>query len=270
MQDFGKKLKAVSNKNLEQKKIWYSPVADIYYRARPKYPQSLVNKAVTLAQLNSSSKILEVGCGPGNATIPFAQSGISITCIEPNLEFCRLARQNCQQYAKVKICHTSFEEWTPRSDKFDAVLSANAFHWIPSEIGYTKAAEILKDNGSLILLWNLTPEPKYEVYQALQEIYRVYAPSLVRYEGASTQAAILNEFERNILNSGYFGHLVSDRVSCQVTYSIDEYLELLSTLRKLEPQTQDILFIKLREKLSNLRDEIKLYFSAIHIARKSI
>ena len=271
MQDFGKKLKAVSDKNLEQKKTWYSPVADLYYRARPKYPQQLITQAVTLARLDSNSTILEIGCGPGNATIPFARLGALITCIEPNQEFYHLARQNCLQYTNVRISHTSFEEWTPKNNKFDAVLSANAFHWILPEIGYAKAADVLKDDGYLILLWNLTPEPRYEVYQTLQEIYQVYAPSFVRYEGASIQAAILEKFEQNILDSGYFGHSVSEQVSCKVTYSINKYLELLSTLRQLEPQTQDILFIKLREKLSNWGNKIELYFlSAIHVARKSI
>ncbi|NMF61644.1 class I SAM-dependent methyltransferase [Brasilonema octagenarum] len=255
--------------NLEQRKTWYSPVADVYYKARAPYSQKLINRAVTLAQLSSDATILEVGCGPGNATVCFAQLGFSMICLKPNQDFYYLAQRNCAPYSKVEICNTSFEEWELEAKKFNAVLSANAFHWIPPEIGYSKAAEALQDNGSLILLWNMTPEPRYEVYQAIEEVYQAYAPSLAHYEGAETQADILRSFGQNILNSGYFRDLVSEQIACEVTYSIDNFLNLLSTLRSLDPQTKDLLFKRLREKLEDFGENIQLsYLCAVQIARK--
>ena len=153
--------------------------------------------------------------------------------------------------------------------QFDAVLSANAFHWIPPEIKYAKTAEALKQDGSLILLWNLTPEPKYEIYQAIKKVYQAYAPSLVRYEGIETQTEILNSFEQDILNSGCFKQLLTKQISCKVTYSIDEYLNLLNTLRKLQPQTKKLLFKELRSQLKRFGENIQLTFlSAVHIAKK--
>lgn len=269
MQDSEQQLNATYSKDLEQKRTWYSPVADVYYKVRPRYPQELINRAVVLAQLCSNATILEVGCGPGNATVAFAQLGFSMTCLEPNQEFCHLAQRNCAPYPKVKICNTSFEEWELEADKFNAVLSANAFHWIPPEIGYSKAAEALQDNGFVILLWNMTPEPRYEVYQALQQVYQAYAPSLVRYEGGETQAEILRGFGQNVLNSGCFRELICEQIACEVTYSIDDYLNLLSTLRRLEPQTKELLFAELRKKLANFGDSVQLSFlSAVHVARK--
>lgn len=270
MQDSEQQLKATSSKDFAQKRTWYSPVADIYYKARPRYPQELINRAVVIAKLSSNSKILEVGSGPGNATVAFAQLGAYMTCLEPNQEFCHLAEQNCAPYPKVKIYNTSFEEWELVANKFNAVLGANAFHWIPPEIGYSKAAEALVDNGFLILLWNLTPEPQYEIYQALESVYLAYAPSLVRYEGAETQAEILRNFGEKVLDSGYFRELVCEQIACEVTYSIDDYLKLLSTLRKLSPQVKDLLFTNLREKLLPFGDSVQLSFlSAVHVARKT-
>lgn len=269
MQDAEQPTKASHSKDLEQKRTWYSPVAEIYYNARPRYPKEQINRAVTLAQLSSDATILEVGCGPGNATVAFAQFGFSMTCLEPNQDFCHLAQRNCTPYPKVKICNTSFEEWKLEANQFNAVLSANAFHWIPPEIGYSKAADTLQDSGFLILLWNMTPEPRYEVYQALKEVYQAYAPSLVRYEGAETQAEILRGFGQDVINSGCFRELVTEQIACEVIYSIDDYLNLLSTLRRLEPQTKELLFTGLREKLENFGDSVHLSFlSAVHVARK--
>lgn len=235
---------------------------------RPIRRNSLI-QAVTLAQLSSNTSILEVGCGPGNATVAFAQFGFSMRCLEPNQDFCDLARRNCATYPNVAIYNTSFEEWELEAKQFNAVLSANAFHWISPEIRYAKAAEALRDNGFLVLLWNLTPEPSYEVYQAIKEVYQAYAPSLVRYEGAETQAEILREFGQEILDSGCFKELVTEQLACEVTYSINNYLNLLSTSGRLEPQAKELLFTRLREKLENFGGSIQLSFlSAVHVAQK--
>lgn len=258
------------NARLEQRRNWYSPVADIYYSARPQYPEELIDRAVILAQLSPDASILEVGCGPGNATVAFAQSGFSMTCLEPNQDFCHLAQHHCTPYPNVVIHNTLFEDWEAEAKQFDAVLSANAFHWIPPAIRYAKSAAALRDQGFLILLWNLTPEPSYEVYQAIEELYQAYAPSLVRYEGAKVQAEILTGFGQEILDSGYFKQLVVEQTACEVSYSIDEYLRLLSTLRRLEPQTKALLFAGLRERLEKFGDRVQLSFlAAVHVARKN-
>ncbi|MHC5726415.1 MAG: class I SAM-dependent methyltransferase [Nostoc sp.] len=270
MQDFRQEINARASMDLEQRRTWYSPVADIYYNARPHYPKELIDRSVALAQLDSDASILEVGCGPGKATVAFAQFGFSMTCIEPNQDFYHLAQHNCDRYPKVTICNTSFEEWELEAKQFNAVLSANAFHWIPPEIRYIKTASAMCDNGFLILLWNLTPEPKYEVYQVLEEVYQAYAPSFVRYEGAQIQAEILRGFEQEILDSNCFQELVVEQTACEVTYSIDDYLKLLSTLRRVEPQAKELLFAGVRQKLEKFGDSLQLEFlSAVHVARKA-
>jgi SAM-dependent methyltransferase len=258
------------SKDVDRTRTWYSPVAEIYYNARPAYPASQIDRAVALARLSWSSSVLELGCDPGNATVAFARSGLRMTCIEPNLDFCQLVQRHCTSYPNVEIINTTFEEWQLNKNQFDAVLAANAFHWISPDIKYVKAAEVLHDNGFLILLWNLTPEPRYEVYQAIEEVYQTHAPSLVRYEGAETQAEILAGFGREIQDSGYFRNLAIEQISCQVTYPIDRYLNLLSTLRRLEPQAKDLLFAGLREKLKPFGDRLELSFlSAVHVAQKN-
>ena len=53
---------------VEQRKSWYSEVADAYNRTRPRYPMQLISRAVELAELDKEAILLEVGCGPGTAT----------------------------------------------------------------------------------------------------------------------------------------------------------------------------------------------------------
>lgn len=119
---------------LEQRKNWYAEIADVYNRVRPRYPKQLVSRAIQLSQLPSQAEILEVGCGTGTATVEFAEFGFSMLCLEPNQEFCRIAKQNCSQYPSVEIRNTLFEEWELEGEKFNAVLMANAIHWIPPDL----------------------------------------------------------------------------------------------------------------------------------------
>ncbi len=269
MEDLKQTIISYSSRDLEQRKNWYSPAAEAYNKARPRYPEELIRKVVEVAQLCADSKILEVGCGPATATVGFAPLGCSMVCLEPNPDFFRLAQQNCQAYPKVAIQNTSFEEWTPEVGKFDAVLAASSFHWISPEIGYPKAAHALKENGSLILLWNKELQPSYEVYQSLSKIYQQYAPSLDRYEDRETQEEILLKLGQMALDSGQFKDLVAGSMLAEVTYSADEYLMLLNTYSpylKLDPQCKDALFAGLRNSIEHeFGGSLELsYISAFH------
>jgi SAM-dependent methyltransferase len=266
-------LKNLCPQDLELRKNWYSPVADAYNKVRPRYPQEIINRTVEIAKLTPEGRILELGCGPGNATVSYAQLGFSMICLEPSQEACKFARENCVAYPNVKIQQTTFEEWKLAPGKFNAVLAATSFHWMNPETVYAKVTEALQDDGSLILLWNMTPQPDYDVYQSLHDVYQIHAPSSARYENIITQEKIVKSFGQKVLDSGLFKDLVSDFVICEVTYSVDHYLLLLGTLSpylKLEAPMRDALFTGLRSKIEqHYEGSIKIkYISAFQVAKK--
>lgn len=97
MKDLKQTIISYSSRDLEQRKNWYSPAAEAYNKARPRYPKDLIEQVVEVAQLSTDSKILEVGCGPGTATVALAKPavgiaplGCSIICLEPNPNFFQL------------------------------------------------------------------------------------------------------------------------------------------------------------------------------------
>lgn len=213
-----------------------------------------------------------MGCGPAIATPAFGALGCRMVCLEPNPDFYHLAGKACEPYPNVEIENCSFEEWQLSPQTFDSVLAASSFHWIPPEIGYPKAAAALRPEGSLILLWNKELQPRYEVYQQLEEVYHTHAPSINRrYEDSETQASILYELGQMVIESGQFKDMVAGQFEIEVTYSVDQYLMLLNTYSpylKLEPQQKQHLFAGLRQVLEQSGDTIQLsYVSAFHIAR---
>lgn len=259
--------------DLQQRKTWYTDVAEAYHRVRPRYPQQLIERAIEVAQLPADATILEVGCGPGTATTAFAQLGFSMLCLEPNPAAYQLARQNCATYSTVQIVNTSFEEWELEPEQFDAVLAATSFHWIPAEIGYPKAAAALQPHGFLILLWSKEPQPTQEIYEAMHEVYRAEAPSLARYEDQKTQTEALQRVAQPLLASDRFQPYVFDQITCEITYSIPDYLLLLSTLSPyiaLEPPKRTALFEALSSALEKTTGGSIAcsYLSAFHIAQR--
>jgi SAM-dependent methyltransferase len=265
----------LANKDLQVRKNWYSNAAIAYDRARPKYPQQLIDRVIEIADINPNSTILEVGCGPGTATLSFAPLGCSTICLEPNLDFYKLVRHNCRAYANVEIKNTSLEEWELEEGKFDVVLGASSFHWLPIDIAYRKAAQALKKDGHLILLWNKELQPTYEVYQQLLPAYQLHAPSLARYEDKATQEKILAGLERIAIDSLEFINFQSEFFETFVKYTVDEYLMLLNTYSpylKLAPEIKTSLFKDLQIIIeSELEGELKLsYLSAFHIGAKKI
>ncbi len=257
----------------EQRKTWYSSVADAYNRVRPRYPQALINRAVELAQLPADAQILELGCGPGIATVPFAELGFSMVCLEPSQESCDLARLNCAQYPNVEILNAAFEEWELEAERFHAVLAATSFHWMPPEIATSKSAAALRERGSLILLWNTAPQPAYEVYEVLRDIYQTWAPAISGYEEIATHEENLRGLGQGVIDSGRFEGFVSEQLVCEVIHNIDDYLALLSTLSpyiRLDRHQRDSLFAGLREALDRHcgRSVETSYLSVLQIAQK--
>ncbi|MGL5804074.1 MAG: class I SAM-dependent methyltransferase [Xenococcaceae cyanobacterium] len=260
--------------NLAQKKTWYSSVAEAYNTTRPKYPHEIIDRVVELAQLTPISRILEIGCGPGTATVSFAAKGFSMVCLEPSLDSSQLAIKNCSEYSNVEIINTTFEEWELETEKFDAVLAATSIHWVSPEVAYVKVANALRDRGFLILLWNIVPaQPPYEIFQTVQHLYQRYLPSFAEYESSEAREAILTGLVTRAIDSGKFKDLTTDRQMCELTYNTEDYLTLLSTLSPyiaIDRQSRDALFAGLANKIeTDFGGIVRLtYVSAFHVARK--
>jgi len=263
----------ISSKDLDQRKSWYSPSAEAYNSSRPKYPRELVWKAIEVAQLSHSSRILEIGSGPGTATVSFAELGCSMVCLEPNLDFRELAIMNCQPYPPVQLIAKSFEEWDLEPEAFDAILAASSMHWIPAEIGYAKAYAALKEGGHFILLWNKEPQPCESMQSALTAVYQHYAPSLGRYEDRQTQESILKGLGQMMIEAGLFENLISGTVEAHLSYTPDQYISLLSTYSpylRLGQQARRSLFAGIKQRILEMgMDQIRLsYLSAYHVGQK--
>ena len=59
-------------------KYSFDEAASIYAEVRPQYPEEMIEAIIARSSLKSDGRILEVGVGTGQITLPFAKRGYSI------------------------------------------------------------------------------------------------------------------------------------------------------------------------------------------------
>jgi ubiquinone/menaquinone biosynthesis C-methylase UbiE len=66
----------------EQLAATFDQAAELYDRARPGYPAALIEVLTSLAAIGAGSRVLELGCGTGQLTVPLAQRGCAVTALD--------------------------------------------------------------------------------------------------------------------------------------------------------------------------------------------
>lgn len=102
--------------------------AELYDRAGPGYPPELYDGLAELAGVRSGSRVLEVGCGTGQATVELAARGCRITAVEAGPHMAAIARRDLAGAAEAEVVTARFESWPLSSEPYDVVVSATAFH----------------------------------------------------------------------------------------------------------------------------------------------
>src|SRR4051812_20711930 len=108
----------------------FEQAPELYDRVRPGYPDALFEDLEELAGLRPGSRVLEVGCGTGQATVALARRGYEIVAVELGAGLAGLARRNLAAFGAARVVNAAFEEWPLPAESFDVVAVATAFHWL--------------------------------------------------------------------------------------------------------------------------------------------
>lgn len=244
-----------------------------YDEVRPGYPAELIEDVISISAIPKDGRILEIGCGTGQATVPFARRGYSMTCLDIGKELAALAAQKCRQYPKVHIQPISFEDWKPEENAFDLVMSATAFHWIPPEVGYPKAAKVLKDSGYIAIFSNEHPTPYTDFFHAVQEVYQRVVPEWNDPRTRPSTDERIRSTAAYINGTGLFEPVLVRRYPWTKDYTTEEYLKLLNTYsghRSLEESKRLRLFREIGELIENEYGGTitRPYLAVLYIAKK--
>lgn len=233
----------------QQLRTTFDAVALLYDQVRPGYPDALYDDVVSLSGIPPDGRILEIGCGTGQATLPFARRGYRLLAVEMGASLAEVARDKLSGYPQVTVHTGSFEAWPLETGAFDLVIAATAFHWIDPAVGYRKTAAALRPGGAIALFWNLhvRGESGQEFFDEVQRVYEREAPELLPADYRPLQhpdeepASVTAEIDA----SGLFGPVTVRRHVWEQAYDAAGYLRVLDTYsghRSLAPEKRERLF----------------------------
>ncbi len=134
----------------------------------------LFDDLVRLGDLTRGKRVVEIGAGTGQATLPLAEHGLAITAIELGRQLAAVARERLAPFESVKVLSCSFEDWEPVGAVFDAVVAFNSLHWVDPKLRYTKPARVLRPGGVLVVAgckWAIAPDA-HPFWRDVQEDYQ--------------------------------------------------------------------------------------------------
>jgi SAM-dependent methyltransferase len=219
----------VTERDRRPLRLTFDEAAERYDRIRPRYPPQVFDEIEQLGGLTQGGRVLEIGCGTGQATVDLALRGYQVTAVELGPELAAMARANLARYPKVEVIVADFEHWAPPSEFFDAVVAATAFHWIDPSVRVAKAADSLRPGGALAIIdTEHVAGGTEQFFIEVQGCYERWDPGTLpglRLPAAADLTADLDELNR----SGRFGPVAVRRYEWERPYSTSEYVELLGT-----------------------------------------
>jgi ubiquinone/menaquinone biosynthesis C-methylase UbiE len=129
----------------------FSGLAADYERYRIGYSNELFEVLEKLG-FRRGSRVLDVGCGTGISMEPLAARGLSVTGIDPSAEMLAAAKH---AVPGATLVHGSVEALPFSDRKFDAALSAQAFHWFDGDKAFAQLIRVVKPGGPIAVWWKV-------------------------------------------------------------------------------------------------------------------
>lgn len=259
-------------KNIDLKTT-FNQAAWLYDKARPHYPDVLFQTLIDMARLENDARLLEIGPGTGQATRPFAQRGFAIVAVELGQELAEVARQNLGGYSNVEVVTAAFEDAVLPPAAFDLVYSATAFHWIKSEVQFTKPHHLLKASGHLAIIHthHVSDEAGDDIYWRTKPIYNKFFPS--DPEDGAFSPPRLADIQPPVFDTTLFELIDFELFPLTVTYTAEEYTALISTFSPTLalPQAERLMFLNEIQSVvnQNLGGNVrKIYAMSLALAKK--
>ncbi len=232
-----------------------------YGRARPAPPKTLLD--AMLKHLRPDARVMEVGCGTGQATLPLAQAGLQVQALELGPALAELARANLSGYPDVTVATVAFEDFRS-STPFDALVSIQAFHWIAPKTGLMHAASLLRPGGALLLAWHQDCTEDTPFNRAADPVYNRHASPLEL--NRPTPSSSPDHFVRALEDSPLFRDLHVSRYPWREVYGKERYLELLltySNVQALELPMRERFLANIAEIIDQHGGQVERFYESV-------
>jgi SAM-dependent methyltransferase len=126
----------------------FGPVADIYDRGRPPYPAAALDWLLPPGR----PRVIDLGAGTGKLTRVIHDRRLPVTAVEPSAG---MLAQLAESVPGVPVVRGAAEKIPLPDGSAEAVLVAQAWHWVDPAQAVPEVARVLTPGGRLGLLWNV-------------------------------------------------------------------------------------------------------------------
>jgi SAM-dependent methyltransferase len=123
-----------------------------HYAARPQYSPRLITRVAQTAGLTPDSRVMDLGCGPGNLALAFAPFVGSVVAVDPEPEMLALAESAMGDLrSRIVLIQGSSNDLGLHFGTFRLVTIGRAFHWMDREQTLQRLDEIVEPEGAVAL-----------------------------------------------------------------------------------------------------------------------
>lgn len=217
----------VDDQKRHELRAGFDDAAEDYERTRPVCPPQLFDDLIDRAGLRPGDRVIEIGCGTGQATVPLAERGLAVTAVELGAKLAAVARRRLAGFPAAEVVTSSFEDWQPQGGPAAAVVAVSSLHWIDPQLRYAKPHDLLRPGGTMAVagcLW-ARPADAEPFWADVQEDY-----AAVGYEGdPPPPPQDIGPRHLPPEAAGLFDEVASLRYPFQLRYSAEDYLAILAS-----------------------------------------
>ena len=129
----------------------FGSAAAAYERGRPSYPPEAIDWLLPAG----ASKVLDLGAGTGKLTTRLVERGLDVVAVDPIPDMLEVLSASLPNTLALE---GTAEEIPLEDNSVDAVLVAQAWHWVDPERAIPEVARVLRPGGRLGLVWNTRDE----------------------------------------------------------------------------------------------------------------
>jgi len=216
----------------------FSGTADAYARFRPPYPHKLLDDLRRRAGVAGDGRLLDLACGPGRVTLPFARHFREVWAIDQEPEMVEVARARAERQGLTNIRWMvgRAEEVEAAPGSFELITIGEAFHRLDQPTIAARAMTWLAPGCCLATLGCFSPmvgqEPWHDVLRAAVRPWaRSDATTNLPSQELSSRPRGA-ETERDVLTGHGFGHVGTFGFPHPHVWTVDSILgNLRSTSR---------------------------------------
>ena len=215
----------------------FEGAARYYAQYRPKYPQAMFDFLVERFKLDHTSRVLDLGCGTGDASLPLASIVGEIVAMDPDAAMIEVGRgiAGAASINNVQFLNAGSNDLSPNLGTFRLVCMGQSFHWMDRDRVLRDLHPLVEDEGGLALLGPAhglvligagPPGPRQSWQDAADTIMKKYVGERTRHPRANPSEP---RHEQALMRS-HFAIAEYHEVESELSLTPDDILGLLYSM----------------------------------------